>query len=607
MEKPKAEPGTNSLFQWDVLKTLLAYLWPLDQRDMKLRIVAALVCLAIAKFANVYVPILFSQAVDLLSEGKNKELAFALPLGLLVAYGVTRVLAIAFAELRDAIFAKVGQRAIRVVALQTFEHLHGLALRFHLERQTGGLSRSIERGTKGIDFLLNFMLFNILPTLLEIFLVCGILWSLFDFWYALVTFLTISSYIAFTVFVTEWRIKFRRQMNETDSVANTRAIDSLLNYETVKYFGNESYEASRFDAALESYERAAVKSKTSLSLLNIGQSFIIGGGLTIILVMAAGDVGSTKMTVGDFVLVNSYLVQLYLPLNFLGYVYREIKQSLIDMESMFKLLEVECEVSDRLDAITLEDGTGEIAFNNVCFGYDQRRLILKNVSFTVLPGTKTAIVGTSGSGKTTIARLLFRFYDVTSGAIKIDQNDIRDLTQKSLREAIGVVPQDTVLFNATVKYNLDYGCPGSTQEKIEAAARSAAIHDFIASTPDGYETLVGERGLKLSGGEKQRVAIARTILKAPKIFLFDEATSALDSKTEKDIQEALNRISANHTTLVIAHRLSTIVDADEILVLESGEIVEKGRHEELILCDGVYASMWKRQQQQNLDQIPLPS
>ena len=584
--------------QWMVLKTLSKYLWPEGQNEIKLRVASALFCLALAKIANVYVPILFSQAVDILATKSTTDIILALPISLLLSYGLLRVLTIAFAELRDAIFAKVGQRAIRTVALQTFKHLHRLSLRFHLERQTGGLSRSIERGTKGIDFLLNFMLFNIIPTLLEILLVCGILWGLFDFWYAFVTFVTITSYICFTVIVTEWRLKFRRQMNETDNTANTRAIDSLINYETVKYFGNEAFESGRFDKALANYESAAVKSKTSLSLLNIGQSLIIGGGLTIILIMAGNGVAQSKLSVGDFVLVNTYLIQLYLPLNFLGYVYREIKQSIIDMEAMFSLLEVDCEVLDNLNAGDLKAGSGEINFENVSFGYDERRPILHDISFSVLPGTKTAIVGPSGSGKTTISRLLFRFYDVSGGAIKIDGQDIRSVTQASVREAIGIVPQDTVLFNDTIAYNIEYGFPGCSEQSVVKAAKSAAIHNFILSTPDQYQTMVGERGLKLSGGEKQRVSIARTILKDPRIFLFDEATSSLDSLTEKEIQKSLNQISLERTTLVIAHRLSTIIDADEIIVLEAGRIAERGQHDQLLAYDGVYASMWLRQQQE---------
>ncbi len=602
---PQQVQGDTALDQWVVLKTLSKYLWPDGQSDIKVRVAAALFCLALAKIANVYVPILFSQAVDILATKSTTDIVLALPMSLLLAYGLLRVLTIAFAELRDAIFAKVGQRAIRTVALQTFKHLHRLSLRFHLERQTGGLSRSIERGTKGIDFLLNFMLFNIIPTLLEILLVCGILWGLFDFWYAFVTFGTITSYICFTVVVTEWRLKFRRRMNETDNTANTRAIDSLINYETVKYFGNEAYESGRFDKALANYETAAVKSKTSLSLLNIGQSLIIGGGLTIILIMAGNGVAQSKLSVGDFVLVNTYLIQLYLPLNFLGFVYREIKQSIIDMEAMFSLLEVDCEVLDKSNAGDLKAGSGQINFENVSFGYDERRPILYDISFSVLPGTKTAIVGPSGSGKTTISRLLFRFYDVSGGAIKIDGQDIRSVRQASVREAIGIVPQDTVLFNDTIAYNIEYGLPGCSEQSVVKAAKSAAIHDFILSTPDQYQTMVGERGLKLSGGEKQRVSIARTILKNPRIFLFDEATSSLDSITEKEIQKSLNLISCDRTTLVIAHRLSTIIDADEIIVLEAGRIVERGRHDQLLESNGVYASMWFRQQQESQKNVQL--
>ena len=603
--EPQQLQGGTARDQWVVLKTLSKYLWPGGQNDIKVRVAGALFCLALAKIANVYVPILFSQAVDILATKSTTDIVLALPISLLLAYGLLRVLTIAFAELRDAIFAKVGQRAIRTVALQTFKHLHRLSLRFHLERQTGGLSRSIERGTKGIDFLLNFMLFNIIPTLLEILLVCGILWGLFDFWYAFVTFGTITSYICFTVIVTEWRLKFRRRMNETDNTANTRAIDSLINYETVKYFGNEGFESGRFDRALAIYETAAVKSKTSLSLLNIGQSLIIGGGLTIILIMAGNGVAQSKLSVGDFVLVNTYLIQLYLPLNFLGFVYREIKQSIIDMEAMFSLLEIDCEVLDNSNAGDLKAGSGQISFENVSFGYDERRPILHDISFSVLPGTKTAIVGPSGSGKTTISRLLFRFYDVSSGAIKIDGQDIRSVRQASVREAIGIVPQDTVLFNDTIAYNIEYGLPGCSEQSVVKAAKSAAIHDFILSTPDQYQTMVGERGLKLSGGEKQRVSIARTILKDPRIFLFDEATSSLDSITEREIQKSLNQISCERTTLVIAHRLSTIIDADEIIVLEAGRIVERGRHDQLLKSKGVYASMWLRQQQEAQKNVQL--
>ena len=467
----------------------------------------------------------------------------------------------------------------------------------HLERQTGGLSRAIERGTKGIDFVLTFMLFNIIPTLIEIALVCGILWYLYDIRYALATLATIVGYIGYTLFITEWRLQYRRQMNETDNYANTRAVDSLLNYETVKYFGNEDFEAGRFDEALARYERAAVLSKRSLALLNIGQSAIIGSGLIVVMAMAGHDVLDKRMSVGDFVLVNTYLIQLYMPLNFLGFVYREVKQALTDMEAMFHLLDVNAEVSDRPGAPPLAPGGGDLVFERVTFAYDPRRPILRELEFRARPGQRIAIVGASGAGKSTIARLLFRFYDVTGGAIRLDGQDIREVTQRSLREAIGVVPQDTVLFNDTVYYNIAYGRPSATSAEVEQAARLAQIHDFIASTPDGYATMVGERGLKLSGGEKQRVAIARTILKQPRILIFDEATSALDTRTERDIQGALAAVSRGHTTLVIAHRLSTIVDADEIIVLQDGAIAERGRHVALLTADGLYALMWRRQQE----------
>ena len=593
---------TEDGFEWGALRSLSRYLWPDNAFETKVRVVIALILLALAKVANVYTPILFKDAVDALS-GKESTVLI-LPISLLVGYGIVRVLSIAFAELRDAVFAKVGQRAIRTVGLETFRHLHALALRFHLDRQTGGLTRSIERGTKGIDFLLNFMLFNILPTFLEILMVCGILWGLFNFWYALVTFVTVAGYIAYTFLVTEWRIKFRRQMNETDSQANTRAMDSLLNYETVKYFGNEEHEAQRFDRSLSSYEKAAVRSKSSLSLLNIGQAGIIGGGLVIMMLMAGNGVVAGELTIGEFAMVHIYLMQLFQPLNFLGFVYREIKQSLIDMEEMFNLLHVEQEVSDQPDSKALIIGEGEVAFEDVSFGYDTRRGILKKVSFTVAPGKTLAIVGTSGAGKSTVSRLLFRFYDVDEGAVKIDRQDIRSVTQDSVRASIAIVPQDTVLFNDTILYNIGYGRPEASEEEIENAAKAASLHDFILKMPDGYQTIVGERGLKLSGGEKQRVAIARAILKQSKILIFDEATSALDTRTEREIQAALKAVSANHTTLVIAHRLSTVVDADEIVVFEQGEIIERGTHEVLLNDGGIYAIMWQRQQEAGSDVSP---
>jgi ATP-binding cassette subfamily B protein len=600
----KTEPG----FEWSALRDLAPYLWPQGEIEIKFRVVVALGLLTSAKLANVYVPFLYKDAVDIL--GGEAGVAIALPIGLLIGYGLLRVLAIAFAELRDAVFAKVGQRAIRRVALRTFRHLHRLALRFHLERQTGGLSRAIERGTKGIDFLLTFTLFNILPTLLEIAMVCAVLWALFDGWFALVTLLTIAFYIAYTMLVTEWRMKFRRRMNETDQEASTRAIDSLLNYETVKYFGNEEYEASRFDRSLERYERAAVTSKSTLSLLNVGQAGVVGVGLTLVMIMAGNGVIAGRMTVGDFVLVNTYMIQLYMPLNFLGFVYREIKQSLTDMEAMFHLLELEKEVEDRPEALPLRVTDGEVEFDAVSFGYDSRRPILHDVRFRVPAGRKVAIVGPSGAGKSTISRLLFRFYDVDQGEIRIDGQDLREVAQDSVRAAIGIVPQDTVLFNDTVYYNTAYGRPGATPAEVEEAARLAAIHDFITSTPDGYQTMVGERGLKLSGGEKQRVAIARTILKQPRILLFDEATSALDTRTEREIQAALRKVSENRTTLVIAHRLSTVVDADEILVLDDGRIVERGTHVGLLASKGIYATMWRRQQVEReegaAEALPIP-
>ncbi len=581
---------------WKTLGTLVPYLWPPGEAGLRGRVVAALAFLGIAKAINVGVPLLYKQAVDALTAAPGATLV-AVPLALLLAYGFARIAAGTFAELRDMAFAKVGQRAIRAVGLQVFRHLHGLALRFHLDRQTGGVSRAIERGTKGIEFLLNFMLFNILPTLLEIALVTLVLAKLYSPAFALVTFVTIVIYIAYTLFVTEWRTKYRRTMNETDSEASTKAIDSLLNFETVKYFGNEEHEAARYDKALCRYEQAAVQSKVTLSLLNIGQGAIIAIGLTAVMIMAAQGVADGSMTVGDFVLVNAYLVQLYLPLNFLGFVYREIKQSLTDMEAMFTLLDADAEITDRPGAPPLAVRGGEIRFEAVGFAYTPERPILRGVDFTVPAGHRVAIVGPSGAGKSTISRLLFRFYDASSGRVTIDGQDIRAVTQKSLRDSIGIVPQDTVLFNDTIRYNIAYGRPGASQEEIERAARLARIHDFVQTLPEGYDTKVGERGLKLSGGEKQRVAIARTILKAPAILLFDEATSALDTGTEKEIQASLREVSQDRTTLIIAHRLSTVVDCDEIIVLEQGRIAERGRHAELLERGGRYAEMWAKQQE----------
>lgn len=576
------------------LRALAPHLWPQGETELKARVVIALMLLALSKVAGVYVPILFKEAIDALS-AKGVDAVVLAPVGLIVAYGLLRVLSQAFGELRDAVFAKVAQRAIRRVGLETFRHLHALSLRFHLDRQTGGLSRAIERGTKGIEFLLQFMLFNVLPTLLEIVLVCGILWNLYSIEFAAITFVTIIGYIAFTILMTEWRSKYRREMNDRDSEATTKAVDSLLNYETVKYFGNEAHEARRFDSALQAYESAAVRSQTSLSALNIGQGTIIAIGLIAVMTLTAQGVAKGTMTVGDLVLVNGFLIQLYLPLNFLGFVYRQIRQSLIDMEQMFSLLRVEREVADSPDAQPLALNGGEVRFEAVDFGYDPRRPILHGVNFTIPAGKTLAVVGSSGAGKSTLSRLLYRFYDVTGGAIRIDGQDIRQVKQGTLRAAIGIVPQDTVLFNDTIYYNILYGRPDATPAEVEEAARMARIHDFILSLPDGYQSKVGERGLKLSGGEKQRVAIARVILKRARILIFDEATSALDTKTEKQIQESLDQVSVDRTTLIIAHRLSTVVGADEILVLDKGQVAERGSHAQLLALDGRYARMWRQQ------------
>jgi len=589
-----AKPARTA--SWRTFATLLPYLWPRGATELKLRVLIAMVLLVLAKLANVVVPVFYKRAVDALTPGAVAALV-AVPVMLVIAYGIARALALAFGELRDLVFARVAQRAIRQVALRTFRHLHALSLRFHLERQTGGLSRSIERGTAGIEFLLTFSLFNIVPTIVEMALVTVILWSLYDWTFAAVILGTIAIYIAFTLTITEWRTKYVRQMNETDTEANTKAIDSLLNFETVKYFGNEEHEAERFDKSRQRYERAAVRSKATLSTLNIGQGVVIAAGLVVVMVMAGQGVVDKRMTVGDFVLVNTYLVQLYMPLNFLGFVYREIRQSLVNMEQMFALLSINAEIADSPDAKPLQVSQGVVEFNHVDFRYEANRAILHDVSFKVPAGHTVAIVGPSGAGKSTVSRILFRFYDVAAGKVTIDGQDIRDITQKSLRSAIGIVPQDTVLFNDTIYYNIAYGRPSATTEEIEQAARLARIHDFIVTLPDGYKTMVGERGLKLSGGEKQRVAIARTILKNPPILLFDEATSALDTQTEREIQNSLKEVSRSRTTLVIAHRLSTVVDAEEIIVLEAGRIVERGSHHELLALKGLYAMMWQRQQE----------
>ncbi|MES2964080.1 MAG: ABC transporter ATP-binding protein/permease [Bdellovibrionota bacterium] len=576
-----------------VLKELTSYLWPKDRFDLRVRVVLAMIALAAGKGVNVFVPYLLKKTIDALPNGATQGLEVVI--WLIVAYALARVLAQSFGELRDFIFARVSQHTQRTIGLTTFKHLHSLSLAFHLDRQTGGLSRAIERGTRGIQTVLTFMLFNILPTLLEVGMVTIILWVSFGWEFAAITLGTIGSYIAFTLKLTDWRVKFRRTMNQKDSEANTKAIDSLLNFETVKYFGNERHEYGRYDVALSGYETAAVQSQTSLSMLNVGQGVIIGVGLIGVMILAAANVAKGTMTVGDFVLVNAYLIQLYLPLNFLGFVYRETKQSLVDMDKMFELLHVPASVVDKPTAPDLAVRSAEVSFDGVGFSYESDREILKDLSFKVPPGKTVAIVGPSGAGKSTISRLLFRFYDATTGRIAIDGQDVRDVTQESLRRAIGIVPQDTVLFNDTIGYNIRYGRPGATEDEVREAAKLARIDTFIEKLPKKYETLVGERGLKLSGGEKQRVAIARTILKNPAILLFDEATSALDSHTEREIQSSLKEVSRHRTTLVIAHRLSTVVDADEIVVLREGTIVERGRHHDLLARNGEYAAMWHRQ------------
>ena len=575
---------------WQTIRSLLPYLW-----EFKWRVVIALSLLVLSKLANVSVPLLLKEIIDALD---SSHAVLAVPVFLVVGYGVLRLFSTLFGELRDAVFAKVTQRAIRRVALQVFEHLHSLSLRFHLDRQTGGVSRDIERGTRGISFLLNFMLFNILPTLLEIGLVAAILYSKYNVWFAVITFVTLLIYIAFTLFVTEWRMVVRRSMNDLDSKANSRAIDSLLNYETVKYFGNEQYEARRYDENMQRWEVAAVRNTTSLAYLNAGQSFIVAIGVTALMLLAADEVVKGTMTLGDLVLVNVFMIQLYMPLHFLGFVYREIRHALADMEKMFGLLHEHREIADAPDAQALSVGKAEVRFEQVSFGYAPDRQILFDVSFAIPEGHTVAVVGASGAGKSTLSRLLFRFYDVQQGRILINGQDIRSVTQSSLRAAIGIVPQDTVLFNDTIYYNIAYGRPAATHQEIIAAAQAAHIHDFVESLPQGYESMVGERGLKLSGGEKQRVAIARAILKNPAILIFDEATSALDSKSEKAIQAELHAIAQNRTTLIIAHRLSTVVDADQILVMDKGRIVERGSHRELLAQNKLYAQMWNLQKQE---------
>jgi len=582
---------------WRTVRRVVPYLWPEGQAWVKYRVVIALAMLVLSKIIAVGTPVIYKAAVDTLG-GVSDDPAWYLGLGavgLTVAYGVARLMTVGFQQLRDVVFSRVGQRALRKLALETFTHIHRLSLRYHITRKTGGLSRIIERGVKGVDFLLRFLLFSVGPLVLELLLIAAILFFLFDVWYLATIVATIAIYVWFTFKVTEWRVKIRREMNAQDTDANQKAIDSLLNFETVKYFNNEEMEARRYDGAMEKYEVAALKTNYTLAFLNFGQSLLITAGLVIVMVLAALGVSRGDLTVGDFVMVNAYMIQITMPLNFLGTVYREIRQALVDMGEMFDLLEQPTDVRDAPDAVPLQVTGGEVVLDAVAFGYDAARPILHGVSLRVGPGETVAIVGPSGSGKSTIGRLLFRFYDVTSGALRIDGQDLRSVTQDSVHAQIGVVPQDTVLFNDSILYNIAYGRPGATRAEIEQAARAARIHDFIASLPEGYDTPVGERGLKLSGGEKQRVGIARTLLKNPPILLLDEATSALDTQTEQDIQESLRAMGEGRTVITIAHRLSTVVDADRIVVLEEGRIVEEGRHDALLDAGGRYAAMWARQ------------
>ena len=595
------ESNTPQRGDWRVIRDLLPYLL-----EYRFRVILALVCLIAAKFANLGIPILMKELIDsLVIKAESPQAILVVPVGIIVAYGLLRISASLFAELREALFARVTQNAVRKVALQVFEHLHSLALSFHLARQTGGVSRDIERGTRGIQSLISYSLYSILPTLIEFCLVLGYFAYSYDIWFAAITLVALVLYISFTIVVTEWRTHYRRAMNDMDSKANQKAIDSLLNFETVKYFGNEAFEAARYDDNLLRYQSAAIKSQKTLAILNLGQQIIIAIGLMLILWRATLGVVNDSMTLGDLVLVNTLMIQLYIPLNFLGVIYREIKQSLTDMDRMFSLLNTEKEIADSPSAHPLYISNAsrgpDVRFENVSFHYESKREILHNISFNIPAGTTTAVVGQSGAGKSTLARLLFRFYDAQSGKILIDSQNIQDVTQSSLRKAIGIVPQDTVLFNDTIGYNIAYGNPSASFEEVQEAARAAQIDGFIKRLPDSYQTQVGERGLKLSGGEKQRVAIARTLLKKPAMLIFDEATSALDSKTERAFQEELFNLAKNRTTLIIAHRLSTIIHADQILVMDHGQIVERGTHLELLAAKGRYAEMWQMQERAGLD------
>ena len=581
------------------ISLLLPFLWPAKRKDLRLRVAVAVICMILAKVASVFTPLILGKSVDSLndlSDGIN--LLLLIPIALIISYGIAKVTSFLFGEMRDAFFSKVSQNAIRDVALTLFKHLHSLSLQFHLTRQTGGLSRFIDRGTKGIDFLLRYVLFNVVPTFIEIILVTFILYFLYGYLYAIITFITITIYIILTFSITQWRIQFRRDMNAADNAISTKMVDSLLNFETVKYFNNEKHEFNRLDKSLEKYEFAANKSRYSLSVLNVAQTLVIMTGITIMLIITTFGIKNNIISVGGFVVINAYMLQLHQPLNFLGTVYREIRQALIDMENMFNLLDEKSNIVND-GHLVLSQNKSEIEFKNVKFGYDEKRVIIKGISFKVPNGKKVAIVGPTGAGKSTISRLLFRFYDPVEGSVSINNDDLRNINQESLRQKIGVVPQDTVLFNDTIYYNIAYGNPLASKEDIINAAKVANIHNFIESIPEKYDTLVGERGLKLSGGEKQRVAIARTILKDPSIFFFDEATSALDSSTEKEIQENLEKISKGKTTLIIAHRLSTAADADNIIVLDKGEIIEEGTHEELLKLGKMYLEMWEKQKKIN--------